>query len=448
VEDIEESQLALPDEAFTSIEEIRSSLVDIRKSEIFRKLQLYYSRRSVFDIVGVSRKEDTHSRLLGWLLNPDESHNLGAQPLRRLLEAVVVVASRSNQRIAERIVPTKVFNWVIAGSYRLSETSVTIEKPIRAHRDGRIDALIEGTMAGNKMSEKDGPNGGAEEAYPFRILIENKVESAEHNQQTKNYEKWLTQTRDDRTVDVPLFLTPLPTLELDELEEPQCASGSFIQINYQYLVDYVITPSLQGDIGPQVRWILEEYARTLSYPASTKIDDATVMALGNKERELLSDFWNEHSVLLRTMMSAISQDPDQEEEVREAARKFANVSSKDHSDVQIVVDGEPVRTFPYKTDVGHEVVRVLLDRDLLTDEMFHKLRIDTTTGRPLLKQKNEMDGDEAERRYRTKKDQMIEYNGERYYASSQWSADKIGPMNQVVSEVVANDGPSVRIELI
>jgi len=114
VEDIEESQLALPDEAFTSIEEIRSSLVDIRKSEIFRKLQLYYSRRSVFDIVGVSRKEDTHSRLLGWLLNPDESHNLGAQPLRRLLEAVVVVASRSNQRIAERIVPTKVFNWVIA----------------------------------------------------------------------------------------------------------------------------------------------------------------------------------------------------------------------------------------------------------------------------------------------------------------------------------------------
>lgn len=419
---------------FESIESIQKELVDIRRSEVFRKLKTYYSRQSVFDLIGVSRKEDTHSRLLGWLFDPEGTHNLGTLPLRHLLETVAVVISKSSQRVPGSLLPADFLNQIIADSYTISSASLTLEKPVTGSREGRIDVFIEGVIK-SRPKRGDRTDRNQDGTYTFRVVIENKVEASEHHNQTKNYEQWLARTRTEETVDLPLFLSPLPTLDLDNLEEPECASRAFLQINYQYLVDYVITPCLQEDLGPQARWILEEYARTLSYPSSADIGNATVMALGDQERKLLSDFWNEHSALLRTMMSAIGQDPEQDEDVRELARKFADVSSKDHSDVQILVNGEAVRSFPYKADVGHELVRVLQDHDLLTGETFDALRTDQTTGRPLLKTMNEMKGDDVERRYRTKDDQKIVHEGETYYASSQWTAKRVVDINDVLSDV-------------
>jgi hypothetical protein len=280
------------------------------------------------------------------------------------------------------------------------------------------------------------------------LLVENKVKSGEHDKQTQNYHQWLVQTREGHTVDIPLFLTPISTLELSELDRPQCTCEEFLQINYQYLVDYVITSCLQQDLGPRARWMLEDYVRALSYPAFTNPEDSLIMALGKEERKLLSDFWEEHRVLLSTMMSAISQDPDQEEEVRGAAKDFANVSSKDRSDVQVLVDGQVESSFPYKADVGHEVVRVLLSHDLVDEDTFERLRKDRTTKRPLLKQESEMEGDEATRRYRTKEGQEIEYGGDTYYASSQWTADAVHEFNRVVQDILPSGSSRVEVRLV
>ena len=444
-----EAKLTPEKRALTSLEEIRQALVDTRKSDTFRRLRLYYSHRSIFDIVGVSRKEDAHTRILAWLLDPSGSHGLGTKPLRRLFEAVVVSVSKGKQSASVDTLPVDVLDHIVAGSYRISTAQVTVEKPVNGLKSGRIDIFVEGLMAYpstyrvKEGSQKTGS--GEKSTQTFRVLIENKVTSTEHSQQTDNYYKWLTDTRAEETVDIPLFLTPISMLELDELEEPQCACKKFIQINYQYLVDYVIVPCLQQDIGAQASWVLKEYARTLSTSTNT---ENSAMALGKEERNLLHDFLDENNALFKAIMLAISQDESRDKEERDAAEDYLKVSSKDRSDVQILVGGEAERTFPYKSDVGHEVVRVLLEHDLLDDGTFEELRRDNTTGRFLLKQISDMQGDEAEKRYRTRDDQKIEYGGKTYYASSQWTSDSVSEFDDVIQNLLPEEAPSVKIKLV
>jgi hypothetical protein len=143
-------------------------------------------------------------------------------------------------------------------------------------------------------------------------------------------------------------------------------------------------------------------------------------------------------------MRAISEDESRSEDEREAASKYVE-ASKDHSDVRVLVEGEE-RTFPYKSDTGHEVVKLLLKHDLVDNETFAELRSENTTGRPLLKRRKDMKGDEFERRYRTNEDQEIVYSGDIFYASSQWTATRVREFDKVLKGLFPD--AQIRIELV
>ena len=74
---------------FSSIEEVRHDIFKFRNDVYTLRLEKYYSAPSYSEILGVSRKESSHSNFLAWLLNDKESHSLSDFPMRKFLEILV-----------------------------------------------------------------------------------------------------------------------------------------------------------------------------------------------------------------------------------------------------------------------------------------------------------------------------------------------------------------------
>ena len=66
--------------------DIVKKILDLYASDTYKDLSKYYAKKDFFRLIGRARKEDTHSNMLAWLLDPAESHGLGAYPLKRFLQ--------------------------------------------------------------------------------------------------------------------------------------------------------------------------------------------------------------------------------------------------------------------------------------------------------------------------------------------------------------------------
>lgn len=287
------------EDTFT-IDEIRDEIIKFKNDPDFQKLENFYYSKSFSEILGVSRREISHSAFIGWLLNNTESHNLGDFSIRKFLD---IVLKFSNNKLKNNI---EIYNSFVTEDYEIERLYVEREKAI--NKVGRLDIYVELTVL---ISGKH---------RNIKLIIENKVESKENNDQTNNYYNHFNSLLKGNEIVLYIYLTPISTLELIELVEPECNCKEFIQINYQSIVDYLIEPALSQNISNRTKSILTEYLKSLSQPS---IDDETdghkqelIMALGNEERKLLSSFWNKNQKLILASLYAISSDPDQEEDTR------------------------------------------------------------------------------------------------------------------------------------
>lgn len=150
---------------------------DLRTHRLMHRLAA--RRFNLFDALRVDRKENHHSRFLGYLLDPEGWHDQGP---------VFLVGLLAHLRDHHDLAPGTVDFWT---DYRLQQTlaptaQVTVEKDTGG--EGRIDLVIElgdGTV----------------------IAIENKVDAGEQEQQLARYWRWLKSLgkRGDRLL---VFLTP------------------------------------------------------------------------------------------------------------------------------------------------------------------------------------------------------------------------------------------------
>ena len=123
---------------------------------------------------------------------------------------------------------------------------------------GRLDIYIELKLLISGKEQK------------VKLIIENKVESKENNDQTNSYYNYFNSIKKEDEILIFVYLTPISTLDLIELTEAECNCKEFIQINYQSIVDYLIEPALNQNISNRTKNILNEYLQSLSQPS---IDD-------------------------------------------------------------------------------------------------------------------------------------------------------------------------------
>ncbi len=122
------------------------SLVDIESESEF----------NIFETLSIVRAEIRHSNVLAWLLNPNETHGLNSYFLKKFIQSVYV----DNEEIYKHLNYEEVFLWEYPDVYVYRENM-------------SIDILI------------------VDESKQFVLVIENKIDSSEHNDQLVKYRQFI-----------------------------------------------------------------------------------------------------------------------------------------------------------------------------------------------------------------------------------------------------------------
>jgi hypothetical protein len=392
-----------------NIEDLRREIRVFNNDENIRKLETYYNSKSLPEILGNSRKELAHSNFIAWILNNKESHLLQDYPIRKLLE-LVVIYSKDRQLTKHK----KLYDSIIVSDFELKDIYIETERSIKDV--GRLDIYVELVIS------------YSDETKTLKLIIENKVGTKEHSDQTTKYFNYYESIKEKKDLNLYIFLTPISSLELVELEEPECSCKDYIQINYQSLVDFIIEPALNRNITEKTKFIIKEYLQSLSQPTLEKDDEeykqGLIMALGKDERNLLTRFWNKNQKLILATLYAISSDPEQEEDTRENVsialnnlssnsknRNLYSIKYKDNIEVEKIK----------KSDIGLFTIKLLEKYNLLNGDTFNFLKKDKSCSHNLLKTTEEiLDYEIKYSRYRVKNEPEITFEGKGYYVARNW----------------------------
>lgn len=249
----------------------------------------------------------------------------------------------------------KVSNAIITRDFHISEcTSVTEEAVVTANARGRADIVL--------TCEINLPNLSVNK---LKIVIENKVYSDEHGNQTQTYFDYYESIKEKQEKVLYIYLTP-PT----SIADADCPE--FIHITYQDLLEHVFEPIRRRiDISKRTQFILNEYISSLSIPADVIEDknvthiQTSILAIGMEEKELLQAFWDKNNRLIIAALTAISSDDDNEA-IDDAKKLLQNLSQRDFSKYMVNGNG------PYcKNRTVEAAVKLYLEKnnDTTIDEL-------------------------------------------------------------------------------
>ena len=68
--------------------------LELTHDENYIDLYKYYSKETIFDIVGVSRQENPHSSFIRWMLGSGKAYGLGDLPFRKFIETVLLIKEK------------------------------------------------------------------------------------------------------------------------------------------------------------------------------------------------------------------------------------------------------------------------------------------------------------------------------------------------------------------
>jgi hypothetical protein len=292
-----------------------NDVLNLYKTPEYQKLNAYYEQQTVYNMLGVERNENRHSKFIAWLLNPNESHSLKELPLRRFLSLVAALATDEDKCYDQEDVRTH----LITGNYRLNVQEIKTEQSIAGLVQNNIedlDSIIEKNENGSFKSDSQNRfdiwmllqisfnnRFDKEVTYHIPIVLENKIYSNEGNAtnpskaQTVRYSEAMGVICNSLGLGVfknPYYQPLMVYLTPSGANKPM--SDAFIHIEYQQLLDYVITPASMNshlqNATTEVQVMIDGYIRNLSCPASNDEKDYSILAIAQSEDESLEVIYN------------------------------------------------------------------------------------------------------------------------------------------------------------
>lgn len=291
-------------------QDIKDLIVKFNLDESINDLKRYYSTPTTWEIINQSRKETRHTQFLAWFFgNKDFNADPNAGPIKKLIVLLLKWANmQENAAFDEELA-----NSIYSQSLSILSYNVTSEYDIlvEPYGEGDIDILVSCVAKVNDVERN------------INIAIENKIGAPETTKkrfgkdgtettlyQTKAYYQYITKEYKD---DINLFVFLKPTdRDLEYIKQAECKCDKYIQINYQEILDNIIQPvSDQKDISVENKYRLKDYIKTLGKPAETDEDtnkNIIIMAMNQKERELLTIFFKNNEDLIRAAINALGDE--------------------------------------------------------------------------------------------------------------------------------------------
>lgn len=319
-----------------------------------------YNEPSFFEIISKERSETTFSSYLKWLFQckvPLDSSN----PIMMLLDILI---RRDGEQGCQ--INNELKNAIISRKLKIKTMKVETEQPLSDLARIVFDALC----TNNEEEYRNGQNSkwkyNEKFSEPFliannsrdrvdlfidceitglddfikrlQIIIENKVDSKESGGKTYTSEIDLPQKykdgsqttryymgshrRDAKSAEsyqLYVYLTPLPSEKLDQFREltkdPNRKTDfrdneNFIQINYQDVLDGIVSPLLHlASLPDRTRFFLEEFKNELSYPNVNSKKGPAFIAISKDVSKSITDKWADYKDLLCESAITAIQDP-------------------------------------------------------------------------------------------------------------------------------------------
>jgi PD-(D/E)XK nuclease superfamily/Restriction Enzyme Adenine Methylase Associated len=246
----------------------------------FLQLEHSISLTSLFETLAASHLEMWHSAFLKWLLDPQSHLGLDDFPLKRFLS--LALRSEASATTGYNDGKLTVADVECAD---LRSVALTNEEPIilASGETRRIDVL--GRADKVAITET--------ETRSFLLIIENKVEAKEQNDQTAAYSLYAEKQTSDWKFRI--FLTPRPD------EEPK--SKSFTKVTYQELHDYVLAPCLaHPQVPAQSKYLLEQYILNLSRPLKNR------KPMANTRESICRKIFKAHETVLNEILTCVKKE--------------------------------------------------------------------------------------------------------------------------------------------
>lgn len=205
---------------------------------------------NIFETLGITRRELTHSNFLAFLLDPNQLHRLGDTFLRHFLQKVTV-ADRDSSPI---------------GVIDLATWSLHAVEVRREWQ--QIDILL------------------IDESHDFVVIIENKIGSGEHSNQLARYLSTVRDAFPSARV-MALFLTPDASMPTDR---------QYIPVGYDLIVEAVEAVAERGlpTLDPALQTLMTHYCLMLRRHVVTNSEIAELCARIYKKHGRALDLIFEH----------------------------------------------------------------------------------------------------------------------------------------------------------
>lgn len=392
-------------------EKVEEWLMQFHSNQATRAIIRKINQNSILDIYGIARSETHHSKFLAWLFNPNESHNTGELALRKLLNIAVRRGIEQNNQSEDFLwVKKRVLTSATHSSTSASNVQVLTESYVEAQgkkgTKGRIDILIQNVELGTE---------------PINIVIENKIYSNEHDEQTTTYFEGINKKFPDQK-NIFLYLTPKSNWEMPKVDGPSCTCKDFIEINYQDILTEVLTSILDEPISSATKIAIEDYIHCITSP-SIHSKNYNTMAVDKETNEMLKKFWDANEDLIRAAIYAFasSEDEDSKDEINNLKEALDSYTiSRDYTQYRINGQG----TYSKNALVKETVTRII---EKGGDFMGTLKNLDAKCTIRLL---------QTEDHYNREKKQAfkLDYNGGSIYITNQWRIGNISSFINAVNE--------------
>ncbi len=295
--------------AFSDTAESKSSdkIQALLTNPDFLKLKriLNKTTANLFSTLAVSHRERWHSAFIKWIIDPKSNIGLGDFPVKRFFHLVLKHYSIGNGGEPPDLTFGDVESMELVSSKFNNEEEIKVEGEADLRR---IDVYgeIQTCFVGNER----------ENLKKTQIIIENKVEAIEGNNQTEAYAAWAKSDRNKFKPDFLFLIFLSPTNHGEKL-----TSNKFVKITYQHLVDDVLLPCLQHpDLNQEGKYWLEQYLLNLGMPLKNK----KTMAKTNKE--ICKRIYDVHKTVLDEIFSSVNDGKLPESESENQSKQHFDIS--------------------------------------------------------------------------------------------------------------------------
>jgi len=291
---------------------VENLIAQFNRREENSKLKQYIARQNIFDLLGKSRDEMTHSKMVAELLGGRYFVAGSESSAIHFLDLIVRRAASQGIDIPEELRKAILCRSIMIDSVEDKRYEYPVKNYLHYYQKKtskslcRLDVYLRYSL--NEPIKKNG-------RQTMEFFIENKVLSQEHNDQTQEYYNLCGNAK--HALQFFIYLTADKVTD-EVFTKPIAKDGKgnqvFINISYQDLLDEVIMPIISMDHLPENdRVILKEYVNCLELPAyddSLKKKNAkaqfSIMATSDIEKVMLRDFISDesNSQLMQSCISA------------------------------------------------------------------------------------------------------------------------------------------------